>query len=137
MILYHRRIRDLVTILEALEYLDAFLRDYSEARTVEGFCAQRFAFRNGTVESVLEPARVITFDGSTFFACGDYSGAPVFGPEREIAQPIGLNSSPVTQALRRLVFPPEPSGAAHVRWPTGKPLPGDVPFPLGVLVLLK
>lgn len=132
-----QRIKELDPGLAAWEDLDAFLLEYAEARAVDGFCAQRFAYREGNVESVLEPARVITFDGSTFFACGDYSGAPVFGPEREIAQAIGLNSSPVTQALRRLAFPPEPSGAAHVRWPAGKPLPREVPFPFGVLVLLK
>jgi hypothetical protein len=131
-----QRIKELDPGLAAWDDLDTFLQEYAEARAVEGFCAQRFAYSAGNVESVLEPARVITFDGSTFFACGDYSGAPVFGPEREIAQAIGLNSSPVTQALRRIVFPAEPSGAAHVRWPVGKP-PSDVPFPFGVLVLLK
>ncbi len=132
-----QRIKELDPGLAAWEDLDAFLQEYAEARAVEGFCAQRFTYNTGNVESVLEPARVITFDGSTFFACGDYSGAPVFGPEREVAQAIGLNSSPVTQALRRLVFPPQPSGAAHVRWPVGQPPPIDVPFPFGVLVLLK
>ncbi len=132
-----QRIKKLDPGLAAWEDLDAFLEEYAEARAVEGFCAQRFAYHEGTVESVLEPARVITFDGSTFFACGDYSGAPVFGPKLEIAQAIGLNSSPVTQALRRIVFPPEPSGAAQVRWPSDKALPSNVPFPFGVLVLLK
>jgi hypothetical protein len=131
-----QRIKELDPGLAAWEDLDAFLQEYAEARAVEGFCAQRFTYNTGNVESVLEPARVITFDGSTFFACGDYSGAPVFGPEREIAQAIGLNSSPVTQAMRRLAFPPEPSGAAHVRWPAGKP-PSNMSFPFGVLVLLK
>jgi superfamily II DNA or RNA helicase len=132
-----QRIKKLDPGLAVWEDLDAFLLEYAEARVAEGFCAQRFAWCSGNVESVLEPARVITFDGSTFFACGDYSGAPVFGPQREMAQAIGLNSSPVTQALRRLAFPPEPSGAAHVRWPSGKPLPMAVTFPFGVIVLLK
>jgi SNF2 family DNA or RNA helicase len=132
-----QRIKELDPGLAAWEDLDAFLQEYAEARAVAGFCAQRFAFNEANVDSVLEPARVITFDGSTFFACGDYSGAPVFGPEQEMAQAIGLNSSPVTQALRRIAFPPEESGAAHVRWPAGKPLPFDVPFPFGVIVLLK
>jgi len=123
--------------LAAWDDLDVFLREYAEARLAEGFCAQRFAFREGSVERVLEPARVITFDGSTFFACGDYSGAPVFGPEGELAAPIGLNSSPVTQALRRLAFPGASTGAAHVRWPSSHPMPIELPAPFGVLVLLR
>jgi len=132
-----RRIKELDPGLAVWADVDIFLRDYAEARTVEGFSAQRFAFQEGRVESTLEPARVITFDGTTFFACGDYSGAPVFGPEGQQAHSLGLNSVPVTQALRRLAFPIEPVGAAHLRWPVSRALPQDVSFPFGVLVFLK
>lgn len=132
-----QQIKELDAGLAVWEDLDAFLQEYADARAVEGFCAQRFAYREGSVTGVLEPARVITFDDATFFACGDYSGSPVYGPERELAQAVGLNSSPVAQALRRLAFPPEPSGAAHVRWPGGMPLPSAMSFPFGVVMLMK
>lgn len=132
-----RKIKDLDPGLAAWEDVDTFLRDYAEARPAEGFFAQQFVFRDGSVESSLEPARVVTFDGTTHFACGDYSGAPVFGPEGQEARTIGLNSSPVSQALRRLAFPSEPVGAAHLRWPDRDSVPRNLPLPFGVLVLLK
>jgi hypothetical protein len=70
------RIKELDPGLAAWDDLDAFLKEYAGARVVEGFHAQRFAYREGNVDSVPESARVITFDGTKFFACGDYSGAP-------------------------------------------------------------
>ena len=84
----------------------------------------------------MKEARVITFDGNTPYACGDYAGTPVYGPGNASAKQLGLNVAPVTQALRKAAFPSAPTGAAHVRWLSGID-PPPVAFPFGVLVLLR
>ncbi len=114
-----------------------FLREFCDARLVEGFHAQRFTEHAGKIDSVLEPAQVITFDGKGFYSCGDYSGAPVFGPRQERADAIGLNIAQVTQTLRRLAFPSEVVGAAHLRWPEGWTIPVVGRFPFGIIIFAR
>jgi hypothetical protein len=80
---------------------------------------------------------VVTFDGNSFFACGDYAGAPVYGPGNSTAQQLGLNIPVVATALRRVAFPEEVCGASHIRWPKGLDLPLGLEPPFGVLVLMK
>ena len=79
----------------------------------------------------------MTFDGNSFFACGDYAGAPVYGPGNTTAQQLGLNVPAVATALRRVAFPEEPCGAAHLRWPKNLDLPLGLQHPFSVLVLMK
>jgi hypothetical protein len=89
------------------------------------------------VRLVQKEARVITFDGITAYACGDYAGTPVYGPGNTAATQLGLNVAPVTQALRKAAFPSIVTGAAHVRWPSGVELPPAATFPFAVVVLLR
>lgn len=132
-----RKIQALNPGLAAWEDVDSFLAEYSDAKPVPGFAVQRFEERDGEVRLVERNARVITFDGTTHYACGDYSGSPVFGPDGRSADPLGLNVSAVTAALRRAAFPAEVTGAGHLRWPEGHSLPVPVEGPVGVLVLLR
>jgi len=77
-------------------------------------------------------------DGRYYVCGGDSEGAPVFGPEGQSPQRLGLNSPPVAAALRRLAFPEIPTGAAHLRWRADVPLPAGVGAgPFGVLVYLR
>ncbi|MGE0446286.1 MAG: DEAD/DEAH box helicase [Vicinamibacterales bacterium] len=132
-----RKIQAMNPGLAAWDDVDAFLAEYSDAMAVPGFAVQRFEERDGEVRLVDRGARVITFDGKTHYACGDYSGSPVFGPEGRSAEPLGLNVPAVTAALRRAAFPSDVAGAAHLRWPDGLALPVPTSSPFGVLVLLR
>lgn len=80
---------------------------------------------------------MVTFDDNSFFACGDYSGAPVYGPGNATALQLGLNIPAVATALRRVAFPEDVCGAGHIRWPKGMNLPLGLVPPFGVIVLLK
>jgi hypothetical protein len=93
--------------------------------------------KEGEVNAKRRDASVVTFDGNSFFACGDYAGAPVYGPGNATAQQLGLNIPTVAKALRRVAFPDEAAGAGHVRWPKGLNLPNGLELPFGVIVLMK
>jgi len=131
------KIRQLDPGLAAWEDIDEFLREHADVRPMPGFYVQRFARVDGEVRLIRKEARVITFDGNTPYACGDYAGTPVYGPANAAAKQLGLNVAPVTQAMRKAAFPSILAGAAHVRWPSGIELPPAAAFPFGVLVLLR
>jgi superfamily II DNA or RNA helicase len=131
-----RKIRQLDPGLAAWEDIDAFLGEYASAKPLSGFSVQRFARVDGEVRLTLKEARVIALDDDIAYACGDYAGTPVYGPENAPARQIGLNVAPVTQALRSLAFPTAETGAAHVRWPADAEAP-SLPFPFGVIVLVR
>jgi superfamily II DNA or RNA helicase len=132
----HNKMRQLDPGLAAWEDLDQFLTEHADAKPVAGFSVQRFTRVDGEVRLVLKEAHVITFDGSTPFACGDYTGTPVYSAGNVAAKQLGLNVGPVTQALRRAAFPTAPTGAAHTRWPLGFELPSAA-FPFGVVVVAR
>jgi hypothetical protein len=121
--------------LATWEDLDHFLRQFAGARPAEGFQAQRFELVGEDVEPVESPIGVLTLADGRPYACGDHGGSPVVGPDEAVARPLGLNLAPVAEALRRHAFPRLPSGAAHLRWPAGVPVPSSSPF--GVLAFLR
>jgi hypothetical protein len=132
-----KKIRALDPGLAAWEDVGRFLQEYSTAQPMSGYFVQRFA-RDGTdVRLARADAPVLTFDGVKGFACGDYAGAPVFGPGNAKAEQLGLNVAPVTEALRRAAFPAEAVGPAHLRWPVDVDAPLALTYPCGVLVLLR
>jgi len=132
----HNKMRQLDPGLAAWEDLDAFMTEHVDAKAMPGYSVQRFARVDGEVRLVQKEAHVVTFDGVTPYACGDYAGTPVYSPGNVAAQQIGLNVGPVTQALRKAAFPTAATGAAHVRWPLGVDLP-LTPFPFGVVVVAR
>ena len=118
--------------LAAWEDLYEFLCEYAGARPVDGYSVLQFLLKEGEVKSVRHAASVVTFDGNSFFACGDYAGAPVYGPGNMTAQQLGLNVPAVAKGLRRAAFPEEESGAGHIRWPKDLNLPLGLEPPFGV-----
>jgi hypothetical protein len=132
-----KKIRHLDPGLAAWEDIDEFLSEHADAKPMSGFSVQRFARVDGEVRLIQKEARVITFDGKTPYACGDYAGTPVYGRGNTPANQLGLNVAPVTQALRKAVLSSIPMGAAQVRWPSSVELSEEVAFPFGVLVLLR
>lgn len=132
-----KKIRALDPGLAAWDDVDEFLAEHADARRLEDFWVQRFTVTDGGVTTSQRDATVVAFADNTPFACGDYSGAPVYGPGNQIAQQLGLNVPQVTEALRKVAFPSGPTGAAHVRWPSELDLPEGLEFPFGVVVTLR
>ena len=123
--------------LAAWEDIYEFLCEYAGARPVDGYSALRFLLKEGEVQGSRRDARVVTFDGNSFFACGDYAGTPVYGPGNSTAQQLGLNIPTVATALRRVAFPEQVCGAGHIRLPKGLNPPLGLAPPFGVIVLMK
>jgi hypothetical protein len=132
-----KKIQALNPGLAAWEDVYEFLCEYAGARPVDGYAVLRFLLKEGEVKGACRDARVVTFDGNSFFACGDYAGAPVYGVGNATAQQLGLNIPAVATALRRVAFPEEACGAGHIRWPKGLSLPLGLEPPFGVIVLTK
>jgi hypothetical protein len=132
-----KKIQALSPGLAAWEDVYEFLCEYAGARPAQGYSVLRFLLKEGEVKGTPGEARVITFDGNQYFACGDYAGAPVYGPGNAPAQQLGLNIPNVATALRRVAFPEEPCGAGHIRWPKGVDLPLGLEPPFGVIVIMK
>jgi superfamily II DNA or RNA helicase len=132
-----KKIQALDPGLAAWEDVYEFLCEYAGARPVDGYSVLRFLLKEGEIKGACRDARVVTFDGNSFFACGDYAGAPVYGPGTAMAQQLGLNIPDVATALRRVAFPEEVSGAGHIRWPKGLNVPLGLQPPFGVIVLIK
>jgi superfamily II DNA or RNA helicase len=132
-----KKIQALNPGLAAWEDVHEFLCEYAGARPVEGYSVLRFLLKEGAVKGTRLDASVVTFDGNSFFACGDYAGAPVYGPGNSTAQQLGLNITAAARALRRVAFPEGGCGAGHIRWPKGLNLPLGLEPPFGVIVLMK
>jgi superfamily II DNA or RNA helicase len=132
-----KKIRGLDPGLAAWEDVHEFLCEFGGARPVTGFSVLRFLAKDGEIENDPTDAKVLTFDGNEFFACGDYAGSPVFGFGNSTAQQLGLNLPQVAAALRRVAFPWEPCGAAHIRWPKDLALPLGFEPPFGVVILMQ
>ena len=132
-----KKIQELNPGLAAWEDVYEFLCEYAGARPVDGYSVLQFQLKEGEVESARRAATIVTFDGNSFLACGDYAGAPVYGPGNITAQQLGLNVPAVATALRRVAFPEEESGGGHIRWPKGLNPPLGLEPPFGVIVLMK
>ncbi len=132
-----KKIQGLDAGLAAWDDVYEFLCEYAGARPVDGYSVLRFLLREGEVKGDRRDASVLTFDGNSFFACGDYAGSPVYGFGNSTAQQLGLNIPAVTAALRHVAFPEEACGAAHIRWPKNLDLSPGLQPPFGVVVLMK
>jgi hypothetical protein len=120
--------------LASWEDLAGFLRQFADARSVEGFRTPRFEAVDDRVEPADAPADALAFD-ECLFALGDDGGMPATGHGGEQTRPLGMNLDVVAEALRRHGFLGSPGCAAHLRWPSAVPLPATPPF--GVLAFLR
>ncbi len=134
-----RQIRQLNPGLASWADVSNFVQRHANARVVDGYVSQRFDWKDGEIEPVDEGAEVYELVDGEHYACGDYQGAPVFGQQGATASQMGLNVGPISETIRSLAFPDQPTGAAHLRWPSGFDLPtcivGETDF--GVLVYLR
>lgn len=133
------KIRQLNPGLAAWKDLSAFAQKHAGATLADGFVSQRFTCKDGEIESVEESAEVLQLPDGRCYACGEFQGAPVFGPNSESALQLGLNVKPVAEALRRVAFPTISTGAAHLRWSAEIPLPAPAEGRLafGALAFLR
>ena len=100
-----------------------FARRQLRAEPAEGLEALTFGWNDDeAVESSSAVPGLRLRDGRVF-ACGDFAGLPVTGPNGDRAEVLGLNHAEVASALRRTAFPAAPAGAAHLGWPDDHALP--------------
>ena len=132
-----RRIRQLDGGLLGWQDIADFLVKYAGAELVEGFRAQHFEALNGMVEPKEDVVTVFRLADKNLYATGDTEGASVFGPNEQMAQPLGLNSEPVAQALRECAFPKAAVGAGHLRLGPGwRPRRVEKDWSAGILIFL-
>ena len=110
-----QRIRDLDPGLVTWEDVEDFLSRFVGAEPVEGFYTSRFDSVASDRGAVDDPVNVFRLPDGKSYAIGDIQGTPVFGRGDERVDELGLNSPPVTDALRRHAFPKLWCGAAHLR----------------------
>jgi hypothetical protein len=132
-----QRIQQLDGGLVSWKDVEDFLVKYAGAEAVEGFRAQRFEHINGEVESREDVVNAFRLRDGNVYATGDTQGAPVFGPDDQTLQPLGLNSEAVASALRDCAFPKAVAGTAHLKLGPGwRPSGAEKYVPTGVLVFL-
>ncbi len=105
--------------------LAQFMLDFGQAEHAPGFKSQRFHIAEGQVQDLEQPVFVLRARG-THYVCDDPSEYPMFGPQDEPVQQLGLNLPVVSDALRQLIGHSQPTGAAHLRWPKEMPLPAQL-----------
>jgi hypothetical protein len=110
-----QRIRDLDPGLVTWEDVEDFLSRFVGAEPVEGFYTSRFDSVASDRGAVDDPVNVFRLPDGKSYAIGDIQGTPVFGRGDERVEELGLNSPPLTDALRRHAFPKLWCGAAHLR----------------------
>ena len=103
--------------------LRRFAEAHLKASAVDGYSALRFQLSGDEVEENSSEAIVLAIDGQQY-SCGDYGGMPVTNSEGKSAKRLGLNTPAVAGKLRELGLPDRATGAAHVRWPSGRKVPG-------------
>lgn len=115
--------------------LRRFVELHLKAVPAVGFSALQFATDGDDVRETSAAADVVEIEGRPF-ACGDYGGMPVTNHDGLAASRLGLNTAGIAYKLRELGLPDRAAGAAHLRWPAGRPLPvSEIKRPFGVLVL--
>lgn len=103
-----------------------FVTDHLGVHRVPGFTSLQFRWEAGAIEGVEVNTPVLRLGDNQFYACGDFAGMPITGPNGEAVKVMGLNVPSLASALRQVAFPREMSGAAHVRWPADVPLPKEL-----------
>ena len=111
-----------------------FAQRHLRAEPAEGLEALTFGWTNVEAVESSTAARALRLPDGRVFACGDFAGMPVTGPDGGLADILGLNQQEIAGALRRIAFPVALTGVAHLRWPDD-PLPCDIrskPFALWI-----
>ncbi len=132
-----KKIKELNPGLANWDDVYEFVCEQAGAKPVAGFSSLHFRSNGGEVNGQTREAKVVTFDETSYFCCGDYAGMPVYGPGNSKAEQLGLNATVVASALRQAAFPKEVCGAAHLRWPKDIELPLRLQPPFGVIILMK
>lgn len=115
-----------------------FLEQHADAKPREGYKILRFRREGESITRIEEDAHVLSFPAGDSYVCADYSESLVYGPDGRLAPKLGLNVPVVADALRRVAFPSQVSGAAWLRWPGGAVLPRSVEsLPFGVVVMVR
>jgi len=131
------RIKTLDAGLVSWKDIEDFVVRYAGAKAVEGFRTEVFESFNADADLKEEAVRAFRFRNGNVYAIGDTQGAPIFGPDDQTVQPLGLNSEIAASVLRECAFPKAAVGAAHLKlgpgWrPSGTAKNGST----GVLVFL-
>ena len=117
--------------------MEDFVVRYAGAEAVEGFRTQHFEGVNGDGEPKKDIVEAFRLRDGNVYATGDTQGAPVFGPDDQTVQPLGLSSVVVATALRECAFPKAAAGAAHLKLGPGwRPSGIEKNGSTGVLVFL-
>jgi superfamily II DNA or RNA helicase len=98
-----------------------FLENAGKWANAEGFVKQKFTWVAGELEPVEESASVLKSPDGRFFTCGDQGGIPIYGPDDERADQLGLNLPEVKALLSTAFAPQVTTGAFNVRWTTEIP----------------
>jgi superfamily II DNA or RNA helicase len=121
-----QRIRNLDPGSASWQDVAEFAQRHLRAAPVDGFEALAFRWEDGEAVETSRSAIALRIGDGKVFACGDFAGMPVTGPDGTRAEELGLNKSEVCQVLRRLAFPVNFTGAAHLLWPDGVELPEGI-----------
>lgn len=92
-----------------------FLERYAGAKRTEGFETLRFQSNGQEVVEDSVDALALTM-GDDVVALGETDGMPVRGEGGRLATPVGLNSTSISEVLRRYALPSETAGAAVLGW---------------------
>lgn len=124
--------------LASWDDLRRFLVEFAGATPVAGGRAHRFVEvdPDGRPIAAAEDVTVLKLADGEHYLAGEADGAPVVGPDGAPPRPMGLNVPAVAEHLRRFALSPTVTGAAHLRWPGGRP-PAPAEAVSGVLVFLR
>lgn len=131
-----------VGVLEAgaarWEDVSRFLQEHGGATPGgDGYRVQRFDVVAGEIQPTQEAACVLLHGDRGAFACGDYSGFHVYGPDDRRCPHLGLNTDWVATGLQGSSFPTQPVGAACLRWNGPFPVESITANQLGLLVFAR
>lgn len=121
-----RRLRALDPGTAAWRDVRNFARRHLRAEPAEGLEALTFEWKNGEAQASSASASALRLRDGRVFACGDFAGMPVSGPDGAPVDVLGLNHREMADVLRRIAFPDALTGAAYLRWPDDDPLPRGI-----------
>ena len=121
-----RRVRALDPGTAAWQDVASFARRHLRAEPAEGVEALTFGWKNGEAVESSAAAPALRLRDGRIFACGDFAGMLVTGPDGARADILGLNHSEIADVLRRIAFPAASTGVAHLRWPDDRALPRGI-----------